>query len=297
VDTNLEEETELTSRYRAAAVVAALTGAALTARAQVAEQKGITIAGARAAISAAAEAARSTTGTAAIAVVDGGGNVVMLERLDGTFAAGGPISIGKARTAALFRKPTRFFEQLINDKRTAMVTVEGFTPLIGGVPIEIDGQIVGAIGVSGAASADDDERIAVAGARAVAGRRAAAEPVSYFERDQVAAAFAKGAPLLENGHYKLHASHRDGPGVAEVHTRDTDVIHVLAGTATLVTGGEVVDAKSTGPEEIRGASIRGGETRRLQPGDVVVVPNGVPHWFREVTGPLDYYVVKVGGGR
>lgn len=287
----------MTSRYRAAAVVAALAGAALTARAQVTEQKGITIAGARAAVTAAAEAARSTAGTAAIAVVDGGGNVVMLERLDGTFAAGGPISIGKARTAALFRKPTRFFEQLINDKRTAMVTVEGFTPLIGGVPIEIDGQIVGAIGVSGAASADDDERIALAGARAVAGRRAAAEPVSYFARDQVAAAFAKGAPLLENGHYKVHASHRDGPGVAEVHTRDTDVIHVLAGTATLVTGGEVVDAKSTGPEEIRGASIRGGETRRLRPGDVVVVPNGVPHWFREVTGPLDYYVVKVGGGR
>lgn len=279
------------------AAAAALTLAAGTARAQVAERKGLTLAGARAAIAAAAEAAAKTGGTAAIAVVDEGGNVLALERLDGTFAAGGPISIGKARTAALFRKPTRFFEQLINDRRTAMVTVEGFTPLIGGVPIESGGQIVGAIGVSGAASADDDERVALAGAAAVAGRREALGPVTYFEKERVAAAFAKGAPLLENGSYKVHASHRDGPGVAEVHTRDTDVIHVLKGSATLVTGGEVVGGKPTGPEEIRGESIRGGDARRLQPGDVVVIPSGVPHWFREVAGPLDYYVVKVGGGR
>lgn len=59
------------------------------------------------------------------------------------------------------------------------------------------------------------------------------------------------------------------------------------------TGGKVVDPKPTGPGEIRGASIEGGETRVLKPGDVVVVPHGVPHWFREVQGPLTYYVVKV----
>lgn len=274
----------------AAAACAAL--AAPPARAQVAERRGITVEGARAAIGAAAAAARTTAGTAAIAVVDDGGNVVALERLDGTFGASGPISIGKARTAALFRKPTRFFEQLVNERRTAMVTVEGFTPLIGGIPIEVDGQIVGAIGVSGAASADDDERVAIAGAAAVRGRREAAA-VTYFEKEKVAAAFAKGAPLVENGGYKVHASHRDGPGQAEVHARDTDVIHVLRGTATLVTGGEVIDGKAVAPDEIRGASIRGGETRRLQPGDVLVIPSGVPHWFREVPGPLDYYVVKV----
>jgi len=278
------------------AALAALILTAGTARAQVAERKGITIAGARAAIAAAVEAARRSSGTAAIAVVDEGGNVVALERLDGTFAAGGPISIGKARTAALFKKPTRFFEQLINERRTAMVTVEGFTPLIGGVPIEIGGQIVGAIGVSGAASADDDERVALAGAAAVSsGKRAASGPVTYFEQEKVAAAFAKGAPLLENGSYKIHASHRDGPGVAEVHAGETDVIHVLEGSATLVTGGEVVGGKPIGPEEIRGAGIRGGDTRRLRKGDVVVIPSGVPHWFREVAGPLDYYVVKVRG--
>lgn len=284
----------MTHRWTRLSVAVALLAAAGVARAQVAERKGITVAAARKAIAAAAEAARTTSGTAAIAIVDEGGNLVAVERLDGTFAAGGPISIGKARTAVLFRKPTRFFEGLINEKRTAMVTIEGFTPLIGGVPIELDGQVVGGIGVSGAASADDDERVALAGAAAVSsGAAKASAPVTYFERQRVAAAFAKGAPLLENGSYEIHASHRDGAGQAEVHAGETDVIHVLKGSATLVTGGTVVDGKPIAPEEIRGASIRGGDTRRIAAGDVVVIPSGVPHWFKEVPGPLDYYVVKV----
>jgi glc operon protein GlcG len=283
----------MTKRWTKFSVAAAMLAAAGLSQAQVAERKGITVAAARKAIAAAAEAARKTSGTAAIAVVDEGGNLVAVERLDGTFAAGGPISIGKARTAVLFRRPTRFFEQLINEKRTAMVTVDGFTPLIGGVPIEVGGQVVGAIGVSGAASADDDERVALAGAAAVADEAREAAAVTYFERDKVAAAFAKGAPLLENGSYKVHASHRDGAGQAEVHAGETDVIHVLKGSATLVTGGTVVDGKPIAPEEIRGASIRGGEARRIAAGDVVVIPSGVPHWFSEVPGPLDYYVVKV----
>ena len=81
--------------------------------------------------------------------------------------------------------------------------------------------------------------------------------------------------------------------MAEVHELDTDIIYVLDGTASLVTGGEVVDGKTTAPSEIRGASIRGGESRTLAKGDVLVVPNGTPHWFREVRGPFLYYVVKV----
>ena len=81
--------------------------------------------------------------------------------------------------------------------------------------------------------------------------------------------------------------------MAEIHTRDTDIAYVLEGSATLVTGGTAVDAKSTGPEELRGSAITGGETRQLQPGDVVVIPNGVPHWFKNVTAPFLYYVIKV----
>ncbi len=117
--------------------------------------------------------------------------------------------------------------------------------------------------------------------------------VTTIGHDEVAAAFAKGRPLVEAADYKIHASRRDGPGMAEVHTRDTDIAYVLAGSALLVTGGTPVDLQPTGPEELRGPAIEGGETKQLVPGDVVVIPNGVPHWFKEVTPPLLYYVVKV----
>lgn len=117
--------------------------------------------------------------------------------------------------------------------------------------------------------------------------------VRLIGHDQVQAAFAKGMPLIEVGDYKIHASRREGPGMAEIHTRDTDIAYVLRGSATLVTGGTAVDVKETGPEELRGTAIQGGETRQLQPGDVVVIPNGVPHWFKDVTVPFLYYVVKV----
>lgn len=117
--------------------------------------------------------------------------------------------------------------------------------------------------------------------------------VRYLPSDQVKTAFAKGVPMIEVGDYKIHASRREGPGMAEIHTRDTDIAYILQGSATLVTGGTAVEAKEIGPEELRGRSIEGGETRRLSPGDVVVIPNGTPHWFKEVQGPLLYYVVKV----
>jgi glc operon protein GlcG len=117
--------------------------------------------------------------------------------------------------------------------------------------------------------------------------------VRLISHDQVEAAFAKGMPLVEVGDYKIHASRREGPGMAEIHTRDTDIAYVLRGSATLVTGGTAVGVKEIGPEELRGTAIQGGETRQLQVGDVVVIPNGVPHWFKDVTTPFLYYVVKV----
>jgi len=121
----------------------------------------------------------------------------------------------------------------------------------------------------------------------------AASKVSYFPAARVKNAFIKGMPLIEIANYKVHASHRDGPGVVEVHTRDTDIIYVLEGTAILVTGGTIVDGKQIEPEEIRGKDVNGGEIRRITKGDVIVIPHGTPHWFKEVDGPIDYYVVKV----
>ena len=130
---------------------------------------------------------------------------------------------------------------------------------------------------------------------------AASMPVTYIESKKVAEAFAKGAVLVgedekmmhASRNYMVHASHREAAGVAEVHELDTDIIYVLKGTATLVTGGAAVDTKTVAPHEIRGVSIKDGETRRIVPGDVIIIPNGVPHWFKEVPSPLDYYVVKV----
>ncbi len=127
----------------------------------------------------------------------------------------------------------------------------------------------------------------------VAGGSPRSTEVTYIEGAKVAAAFAKGMPLIEFANYKVHASRRDGPGLAEIHERDTDIVYVLDGTATLVTGGSAQNAKTTAPEEIRGDSIRDGQSRHLGRGDVIIIPNGVPHQFVEVEAPFTYYVVKV----
>jgi glc operon protein GlcG len=277
------------------AVLAWVTAAGMLvsggARGQWVEKKTLTLDGAHKAIGAIVGEARKRGTTGAIAVVDDGGNLMAVERIDGTFAAGGLISIGKARTAALFKKPTSFFEDLINKGRTAMTTVGDFTPLKGGVPIAVDGAIVGAVGVSGAASAAEDEELATLGAAAVGTPPA---KVSYYDAGQVREAFAKGAVLFDQGErYMVHASRRDGAGQAEVHAQDADIIYVLDGTATFVTGGTVVDPKTTAPDEVRGASIASGETRQLKKGDVVIVPAGTPHWFQKVPAAFSYYVVKV----
>jgi glc operon protein GlcG len=117
--------------------------------------------------------------------------------------------------------------------------------------------------------------------------------VTYIPADQVKAAFDKGAVLLNDGKYQVHASRREEPGQVEVHVKDTDVIYMLEGSATFVTGGTMVGGKPTAPDEIRGLNVEGGETRTLTKGDVMVVPNGTPHWFKAVSGPVLYYVVKV----
>jgi mannose-6-phosphate isomerase-like protein (cupin superfamily) len=120
-------------------------------------------------------------------------------------------------------------------------------------------------------------------------------PVRYYPAADVTAAFAKGAVLFDGagGNYMIHASRREKPGMAEVHVKDADLIYVMEGSATFVTGGRVIDGKTTAPDEIRGASIADGQTRKLMKGDVIIVPKGTPHQFAETTNPFLYYVVKV----
>src|SRR5262249_21613797 len=103
------------------------------------------------------------------------------------------------------------------------------TPFQGGVPILVDGQVIGAVGVSGAASAQQDDEIATAAASALStpggssssDRAPAASgfpaPITFIDSKTVTAAFARGMPLVEMSEYKVHASRREGPGMAEVH--------------------------------------------------------------------------------
>jgi len=133
---------------------------------QVTDKKTINLEGAKAVASAAAAEARRNNEGGSIAVVDDGGNLVYLERLEPTFPASAEIAIHKARTAALFQRPSKVLEDAITSGRTSLLKVAE-APLQGGEPIRINGVIVGAIGVSGAASAARDQAIALVGAGAL----------------------------------------------------------------------------------------------------------------------------------
>jgi len=138
----------------------------VTLNAQIAMTGNITLEGAkRVAAEAVKYAKEHDAPGGSIAIVDNGGNLIYLERLDGTFAASSEVSIKKANTAALFKAPSAKLENSINGGRQALITV-GHTFLQGGIPIMYNGQVIGAIGVSGAASAQQDEEIAIAGSKA-----------------------------------------------------------------------------------------------------------------------------------
>jgi mannose-6-phosphate isomerase-like protein (cupin superfamily) len=120
--------------------------------------------------------------------------------------------------------------------------------------------------------------------------------VKYFPAADVTASFAKGGTLAEAANYKVMTARRTEPGNVEIHKKLTDVFYIVQGSTTLVTGGKVIGENAKNPDEPRGASIEGGETRQLSAGDVIVIPAGVPHWMKEVKGTLLYFVVKVPGG-
>lgn len=117
--------------------------------------------------------------------------------------------------------------------------------------------------------------------------------VSYVGHDKVAAALAKGGSLVTQSDLTVMGSHRDKAGQVEVHDKETDVFYVTDGEATIVTGGTMIGGKQKSPGQMLGSSIQGGETHHLSKGDVMVIPAGTPHWFKEVPQSISYYVVKV----
>jgi glc operon protein GlcG len=132
-------------------------------RAQTSTKRVISLAAADK-IAAAAEAeAKKRGSTVVIVVVDDGGYPIVLRRLDDTQVASVEVGLGKARTAAIFRRPSKVFEDQVRNGRVAALALPGATPLQGGVPLIFEGKVIGAIGVSGN-TPQEDEDIAMAGA-------------------------------------------------------------------------------------------------------------------------------------
>jgi quercetin dioxygenase-like cupin family protein len=113
--------------------------------------------------------------------------------------------------------------------------------------------------------------------------------VTFVGHDQV----AKGGGIVTAPNLSITVAHRTEPGMVEVHDKETDTFYVLDGSATIVAGGKMIGGSVTGPGQQRGTDIAGGQAQHVTKGDVMVIPAGVPHWFKEVSGSIDYYVVKV----
>lgn len=143
----------------------AMIAVAMTSHAQLVKEvnkKVLTLEGAKTIAAAAAVEARKHHVGGSIAVVDEGGHLLYLERWDGTFPASAPVATAKARTAAIFRFETQVFENAIKNGRNALTAVPELLPLEGGIPIIVDGQVIGAVGVSGTASSTQDVEFAKA---------------------------------------------------------------------------------------------------------------------------------------
>jgi glc operon protein GlcG len=290
-----------------------VVGAVGTSGETTGEDEAISIAGAQAAftttevhaltydgarIAAQATAALATArGVAPVAaVVDAWGELVYLWRPDAAQPASVGVATDKARTAAIYRRPSKDFEDQATGGRPSALHLARAVPLQGGIPITYRGQVIGAIGVSGASSADEDQELAVAGADAAitaATTNGGGNGATYFTDAELMAKFRTGGILLDSDRFTIDAGRRTGPGEVEYHERVVDVMHVIDGSATVVTGGDMVGAREVGPGEVRAQAIDGGTRHELSNGDVLAIPNGVPHQFTDVSDPFLYFVVKV----
>lgn len=127
----------------------------------------------------------------------------------------------------------------------------------------------------------------------VASALAAADTVTYVPADKVTPAIMKGGALGKGDGYSVSGVHRDKAGQVEVHQKETDIFYITDGAATFVTGGTMTGGKETKTGQMIGTGIQGGETHHLSKGDVITIPAGTPHWFKEVSPSVSYYMVKV----
>ena len=117
---------------------------------------------------------------------------------------------------------------------------------------------------------------------------------TYVENQRVLDNFEKkgGNPLIPGDAYRVQTDRRTANGNIEIHEKETDIFYVTQGEATFVTGGKMIGGKVSRPDQLLGTDIEGGETHHLAKGDVVVIPAGTPHWFKQVPQSIQYFVVK-----
>lgn len=256
----------------------------------------LTFEGAKLAAEAAGAIATSREVWPVVSVVDAWGELVYLWRPDRAQPASVNVATDKARTAAIYRRPSKDFEDQASGGRPSALHLARSVPLQGGIPLVQNDHVIGAVGVSGASSADEDQELALAGVAAFGAAAASngnGSGAAHISGAELRKRFRKGGILLDAGGYKLDAGRREAPGEAEYHEKVTDVMHVVQGTARVVTGGSMVGAREVAPGERRARSIKGGKTHTLSEGDVFAVPRGVPHQFVDVSDPFLYFVVKV----
>ena len=125
----------------------------------------------------------------------------------------------------------------------------------------------------------------------------ASPAITYVGHEKVAVSLEtrrdNGPSLFAASDLKIIATRRSVPGEVQVHEKETNVVYVLDGTATIVTGGTVVGGKVVSPGQIQGSSIQGGRVQRLTKGDLLVIPAGTPYWYKEISQPINRLVVKV----
>jgi glc operon protein GlcG len=265
----------------------AISIAGAAAKFSTREVPALTYQGARHVAEAVGRAAAERGVAPVVSAVDAGGALIYLHRPDDAQVASVEVTTDKARTAAIYRRESRDFEEQASNGRPSALHLARAVPLQGGVPIEHHGEVIGAVGVSGASSADEDRELALIGAASLS---PSSNGAVFFASDAVEAG---GGLLLDTNGYKLDAGRRDGPGEVEFHQSVVDVMHVVQGRATVVTGGEMVEPHEVAPGELRSSSVDGGTPHDLSEGDVLAIPAGVPHQFTEVSHPFRYFVVKV----
>lgn len=131
---------------------------------------------------------------------------------------------------------------------------------------------------------------------AVAAHKMTVQPnkagVYYVPGSEIEKAFAAPGELFNAGKYSVRTSARSKPGRPEVHTDADEVLYIVEGGATLVTGGKLTNEKKEG-DEISGSGIEGGESQHLAKGDIVTLPKNVPHWMKQVDGSIQYLIVRI----